>query len=679
MDPNVPKLCIVLHDPEEALHIDQTVIAQLKHICPTHVMHVNSAPATEAASAVVPDIWAPFLAETFPLLSSNNVRRPSEELFHFRARANSIGQSRGSRLSQQDFASIDSFVKEFLAPRVYETIARQMQIWEKEVASARRGISGRLFKVGLKYFGSSKSGPPPAGSTTDPTSQTTIFPFASQEMIMRRLADYAFMIRDYKYAQAIYESVKKDFATNEKYYKFFAGVQEMLAYIAILQSPSSGFESAHTAAVQAYQDAKVPLYGDRTTMWVVELIKEYGAYRDAAFTLIKMAKDDSDLKCGLFLEQAAICFIRGVPSLPRRYAFHLFLAAFRFGKCGLKDHSERNYTTALEIYGDLGWNLITDHIHFSLGKQSISKSQFETALDLFMKLLHRSRQTATIHRGFLAEFLYLYQQYSGMVDPAVLQEKLSKLPIPVFSQKVFRVLVQESQLRANSHTDQPQVWQEMEQDLMEYVTSSKYDGNKGIYSKTSAKQASTNHESAVGEPIHFQFEWSNPLQVPIPVNNIYLDCLFNEQLVVFPAWGESEPPSWLVTDQLEMEVLTDMALDANEKKVVSIKIVPKMQGQIKIVGLRYLLCGIISTSRILEVSDKVSFTIDVTPPMPVLDFSFHNFPDEMLAGQVNCATLELHNRGGKGLHGLVAKISHPNFCLFGDPTSTEEQTYGNRI
>jgi tetratricopeptide (TPR) repeat protein len=678
MDPSVPKVCVVLHDPEETLQIDQSIISQLKHICPTHVLSLNSAPVTEAETAVVPDIWAPYLAETYPLLSSSSMRRPSEELFHFRARANSIGQSRGNRLSQQDFSSMDNFVKDFLAPRVFETIARQMQIWEKEVASARRGISGRLFKVGLKYFGSSKNGPLPSGSTTDPTTQTTIFPFASQEMIMRRLADYAFMIRDYKYAQAIYESVKKDFATNEKYYKFFAGVQEMLAYIAIIQSPSSGFENAHTAAVQAYQDAKLPLYGDRTTMWIVELIKEYGAYRDAAFTLIKMAKDDSDLKCALFLEQAAICFIRSVPSLPRRYAFHLFLAAFRYGKCGLKDHAERNYITALEIYGDLGWNLITDHIHFSLGKQSISKSQFETALDLFMKLLHRSRQTATIHRGFLAEFLYLYQQYSGMVDPAVLQEKLSKLPIPVFSQNVFRVLVQEGQGRSKSHSDQSLIWQEMEQDLLEFVTSSKYEGNKAIY-KASTSQATTNHESAVGEPIHFQFEWSNPLQVPIPVNNIYLDCTFNEQLVTFPPWGEREPPSLLVTDQLEMEVLTDMALDANEKKLVSIKIVPKLQGQIKIVGLRYLLCGIISTSRVLEVSDKVSFTIDVTAPMPVLDFSFHNFPDEMLAGQVNCATLELHNRGGTGLYGLVAKISHPNFCLFGDPTLTEEQSYSNLL
>lgn len=39
---------------------------------------------------------------------------------------------------------------------------------------------------------------------------------------MRKLADYAFMIRDYKFAQAIYDTVRRDYAT-DKAYKYHAG------------------------------------------------------------------------------------------------------------------------------------------------------------------------------------------------------------------------------------------------------------------------------------------------------------------------------------------------------------------------------------------------------------------------------------------------------------------------
>lgn len=146
-------------------------------------------------------------------------------MFHFRSRANSLGHTKGLRLSQTDFAAIDAFMAEFLAPKVFQFISSRMKEWERDVASTRRGISNRLLKVGLKYFGGSKQTTNQVTSFVDPATQITMFPFGAPEMIMRRLGDFAFMIRDYKYANSIYESVKKDFATSEKYIKFFAGIQ----------------------------------------------------------------------------------------------------------------------------------------------------------------------------------------------------------------------------------------------------------------------------------------------------------------------------------------------------------------------------------------------------------------------------------------------------------------------
>jgi hypothetical protein len=121
----------------------------------------------------------------------------------------------------------------FLAPQIFGYISGKIKEWERDVASARRGtmqfnqgISNRLFKVGMKYFGSGTSNQSSNqhSSFIDPVTQLIMFPYNSAEMIMRRLADFAFMIQDYKYALSIYENVKKDFAT-VKFSKFFAGIQ----------------------------------------------------------------------------------------------------------------------------------------------------------------------------------------------------------------------------------------------------------------------------------------------------------------------------------------------------------------------------------------------------------------------------------------------------------------------
>ena len=54
------------------------------------------------------------------------------------------------------------------------------------------------------------------------------FPYNGPEFIMRRLADYCFMLRDYKAALNTYDAVRKDFQASEKYVKYLAGVQVRL-------------------------------------------------------------------------------------------------------------------------------------------------------------------------------------------------------------------------------------------------------------------------------------------------------------------------------------------------------------------------------------------------------------------------------------------------------------------
>jgi len=93
------------------------------------------------------------------------------------------------------------------------------------VASSRRGITGRLFSAGRRYFGTgTKSATINPQSSQSPYTSNAHYAHNTPEAQMRKLADYAFMLRDYKFAHAVYDTVKKDFSA-DKAWKYYAGAQ----------------------------------------------------------------------------------------------------------------------------------------------------------------------------------------------------------------------------------------------------------------------------------------------------------------------------------------------------------------------------------------------------------------------------------------------------------------------
>ncbi|KAJ3312147.1 Trafficking protein particle complex 8 [Boothiomyces sp. JEL0838] len=631
MDPNVVKMCLIIHDPEDSVNLD-----------------------TNAEKSTVPDIWSPSLSENYPIRKLKTISLidvQQEEVFQFKSRNSFSGQLRGNCLSQQDFTAIENFTTNFLATNVFQYISQQMKDWERDVASARRGISGRLFKVGLKYFGSSKSSSSQSSSFIDPETKIVAFPYNSPEMIMRKLGDYAFMVRDVKYAQSIYETAKKDFSTSEKYYKFFAGIHEMLAVCGTILNETSkaALENLHEVAVHSYNDVKVPLYGVRSTLWITELLKEHEMYRDCALSFIRMAKDV-------------------------KYQ---------------KDHALRNYMTSLDIYGDLGWSLISDHINFTIGKAAADNGEYHSAIDYFTKLLNKSRQSPSIQRAYLSEFLYLYQQYSINVDMPTLEQKMSLLPLPTLHDQSIQISSKDptssSRRKTLELSDRSEIWVDMERELIDHLVEakSKYAPKFKITKNKAENKSEIQLECAVGEPVHITFLWSNPLQVPIPINNVFLECSYedSEAPPSLHILASPEPSTKAVFEKFDIEVLPDFALDSNDKRLVHLKVYPKVEGKIKIIGVRFLLCGIIPSFRRFDKkslganSIHQDLILNITAPMPVLEASFHNFPSEMLAGQVCQTILELNNKGSKGMEGLFVKMSHPSFCYFGDSTSPIDTPY----
>lgn len=175
------------------------------------------------------------------------------------------------------------------------------------------------------------------------------------------------------------------------------------------------------------------------------------------------------------------------------------------------------------------------------------------------------------------------------------------------------------------------------------------------------------------ETVHISFTWENILSVPVPINNVFLECKFGDQIIQLPANYDDQ--LMLKLEHLDMQMLPDVSLDANQKLLISLELTPKSTGELVILGVRYFLCGILKTYRPFE----KPIVLMITPPMPILEVAFHQFPEILVAGQVCQCVLEVNNKGTSGLCDLIAKTSHPTFIQFGDsnePTSPNLPCYG---
>lgn len=148
----------------------------------------------------------------------------------------------------------------------------------------------------------------------------------------------------------------------------------------------------------------MPQFATRATILSSECLKAKNMYGDAALHLIRMTSEESDLRSALLLEQAAYCFLQS--KMPRKYAFHMVLAGHRFSKAAQRKHSLRCYKQAFRIYENTGWDLASDHIHYTIGRQANNLQQYTEAVESLSNLLtESSKQTAQQQATFLKEYL----------------------------------------------------------------------------------------------------------------------------------------------------------------------------------------------------------------------------------------------------------------------------------
>lgn len=125
-------------------------------------------------------------------------------------------------LPDSDAAALTTMIREMAQVSIIPFMERCVATWNDQVASRRRGLSGRFLSMSKRYFGSSGSRTSTSASNYEPL--TASYHPSTPEAQMRKLADYAFLLRDWRLANGVYDLLRTDFG-NDKAWKYHAGAQ----------------------------------------------------------------------------------------------------------------------------------------------------------------------------------------------------------------------------------------------------------------------------------------------------------------------------------------------------------------------------------------------------------------------------------------------------------------------
>ncbi len=349
----------------------------------------------------------------------------------------------GQLLSEQDTINIRAFLKELTSQSLIPWMEARVREWNEVFSNSRRGITGRLFGAGRKFFGGGK---PPPSSGMGYNTIRGYYPPTSPEAISRRLGDFAFMLRDYRLASTVYDSIRRDYiqdgavklgaSATEMYgisllfgmsplekgsalirqQQFRATIQETESW---LSQTVTGYQAKNTIQLDSLK--ATVLYYETWRAWS-EVDKTFD-WRGVSPSLVTAAGEAEEAPSAIMLEQAANIDLRHPEKRNRKHAFHLVMAAGRYEKSGHKPYSRRCLERAIDHYRnqDPSWTATQDHIEYSLGRQAYTLGESDLAVEHFLRLL-----------GILEDFALAYQQYAVKGETDANDRGRFELPCAVF-------------------------------------------------------------------------------------------------------------------------------------------------------------------------------------------------------------------------------------------------------
>lgn len=148
-----------------------------------------------------------------------------QEMQHLSLQTAHPGPENGLSVPKLLDLTLRTAVFEFILRSLVPHMERRLRTWDDAVLAPKKSLTGRFFSVSRKLFNSSDSAP--QATTSGAYSHNAGFYHRSApEQTLRKLADWALMLKDFKYAYSTYDLIKKDYA-NDKAWAYVAAAQEM--------------------------------------------------------------------------------------------------------------------------------------------------------------------------------------------------------------------------------------------------------------------------------------------------------------------------------------------------------------------------------------------------------------------------------------------------------------------
>ncbi|KAJ1977034.1 hypothetical protein H4R34_003744 [Dimargaris verticillata] len=608
----------------------------------------------------------------------------------------------GQWMGNADVVALRDFVQMFFNRHVLTHLKRCVRELNEQVANSRRGLTGRLFSASRKYFGNQQRPhivPIATGARLGGPSM--MYHYDAAESKLRKLADYAFILQDYRLALSIYQTAKREY-NNDKMWLYVAGAQEMIGICKMfvnLVSTRKEYDTNFDEAAVLYSRCRMPRWAIRSTLVYYELLKHHQLYAVAATVLTRTGLENAKALFPFYVEQAAYCHLKSHPPLPRKFTFHLILAAQQFVRHNQKLHATHCYHMAETLFTCNQWVAAENHIYHALGHQSVLAEHYRQAIHYYFQLLTDSttqpssetnaldaqltkafgtfspseqpspasmvvpatiRISPQLQGLYLNELLYLYSNNLALFADQQAVD-IPNLVVPLIPTPSVQVVLP----IADAHASEC---------CLDWATVQEVESQSPNYTR----------RCSVGEEVVVRMLIVNPLQIDLVLQNLTLECR-----------GEPEAEAEPLPDAFDLPVTQECKVAGLASEWVALTVVPREPGPFRVTGVRYLLMGIIPCAkqfvrrgrrlnaskdqrlgrlygpeRSLVVSAQVEWPlVEVTMPQP--------FPETLQSGECHAIPLVLTNRGPDPVRQVKLWFSHPSFFFVGDAMRPDSNLYGD--
>ena len=621
----------------------------------------------------------------------------------------------GCGFSESDSDEMNKFVARFVVKTLLPHLEQRVRTLHHQVSSTRKGLRNQLksFWTGRRHDQDTANG-----------RNGNAYAAASPEAQLRVLGDLAMMLGDYDLALSHFKLLIGDYK-QDRAWKHMAGVQDAigLCHLALAEISSGGkrdsdreaelsFEFAAENYVAAENSPGASRYASRSMVLLAEGFRVRSLHEASTTAYLNAAlaerKHTNAVRAAVLLEQAAWSHLRCQPPLVRKSSFHMVLAAHRYNVGSLRLHSRHAYASVAGLY-DHGWNHIEEHITFCLARLCGHLGEPTAAISHFLQLL--SGPSVGPQTTYLNEFLLMVRQAASLHGGDVASSSIGdgteahplrlRLPDITPQPKMINFADTVTYATPDSAGIGNDRWRALEASLVTedaaVRTPTWLDLAMGRSDSTMASNMKSDMSCVVNEEIAVDVELRNILGLPFRISRLRLVCSYSStssgteavveegedgKLVDTAASADSHP---LSSDHDVFEEA--LALEPKEVVVTKLRVVPRREGRMRILGVAWLLEGVAhgrcdlhglvqasksrrrdgmashNQRRDMEETTRPEIAFKVLPPMPLLSASIEGVPTSIHSGGICEVRLVLKNVSDVRMHKIRICFDSPSLML----------------